>query len=181
MLLALVGGLGLAATSPQLAHAATCTTPDTLTFTASGPATAGAAYTFTVTAQCSNGHKTATGYSGTVHFTSSDGQATLPANYPFTSGNGNSKDNGSASFSATLKTVGLQSLTATDTLHSSITGKQDVAVNPATNPGGTGGTNGNGGQGTIKLEVGGQDFEVDGNANNEPKAACVNGKITFNT
>jgi len=142
------------------------------------PTTAGDAHTFTVTAEDAYGN-TDTNYTGKAHFTSSDGLATLPADHMFTSGNGN-KDNGSASFSATLKTTGSQSLTATDTLHSSITGKQVVTVNPATTTGGTGGTNGNGGQGTIKLEVGGQDFEVDGNDNNEPKAPCVNGKITFN-
>ena len=41
------------------------------------PTTAGVAHTFTVTALNSNGN-TATGYTGTVHFTSSDGQAVLP-------------------------------------------------------------------------------------------------------
>jgi len=35
-------------------------------------------------------------------------------------------------------------------------------------------------QGAVKLEVGGQDFEVDGTDNNEPKAPCVNNQITFN-
>ena len=35
-------------------------------------------------------NNTATGYVGTVHFTSSDGQAVLPANYMFTSGDAGS-------------------------------------------------------------------------------------------
>ena len=53
----------------------------------------------------------ATGYTGTVHFTSSDAQAGLPANYTFTGG-----DAGTHVFSVTLKTAGTQSITATDTV-----------------------------------------------------------------
>jgi hypothetical protein len=64
----------------------------------------------------------ATSYTGIVHFTSSDPQAVLPANYTFTSGSG--RDNGTHTFSATLKTVGTQSISATDTLKASITGTQ---------------------------------------------------------
>src|SRR5205814_772193 len=55
-----------------------------------------------------------TGYAGTVHFTSSDGQAVLPANSTLTSGAG--------TFSATLKTAGNQTITGTDTGNASITG-----------------------------------------------------------
>jgi hypothetical protein len=88
--------------------------------------TAGAAHSFTVTAQDAYGN-TATGYRGTVHFTSSDSQAVLPANYTFTS-----SDAGSHSFTATVKTAGSQSLTATDTTTGSITGSQTgITVNPA--------------------------------------------------
>jgi len=58
-----------------------------------------------------------TGYTGTVHFTSSDIQATLPADYTFTA-----SDNGSHVFSVTLATAGKQTVTATDTSTSSITG-----------------------------------------------------------
>ena len=47
--------------------------------------TAGTAQSLTVTAQDAYGN-TATGYTGTVHFTSSDGSATLPANYTFLAG-----------------------------------------------------------------------------------------------
>jgi hypothetical protein len=90
------------------------------------PTTAGGAHNFTVTARDAYGN-IATGYRGTVHFTSSDAQATLPANYTFTS-----SDNGTHTFSATLKTAGSQSLTATDTSHGSITGTQSgITVNPA--------------------------------------------------
>jgi hypothetical protein len=88
------------------------------------PTVAGVAHSFTVTAKDLGGN-TATGYTGTVHFTSSDGQAVLPANYTFIPG-----DNGVHTFSATLKTVGTQSITATDTVTSSITGTQSpITVN----------------------------------------------------
>ena len=59
----------------------------------------------------------ATGYTGTVHFTSSDRKASLPANYKFTAADG-----GVRTFNATLKTAGTQSLTATDTRAASLTG-----------------------------------------------------------
>jgi hypothetical protein len=80
--------------------------------------TAGLAHTFTVTARDAYGN-VATGYTGAVQFTSSDGQATLPADYTFTAG-----DAGTHTFSATLKTAGSQSLTATDRATATITGKQ---------------------------------------------------------
>src|ERR1700675_315665 len=61
---------------------------------ASNTATAGTAFNFTVTAlDASNAAVPA--YSGTVHFTSSDGQAGLPAD--------SSLANGAGSYSATLK------------------------------------------------------------------------------
>src|SRR5262249_45671806 len=72
------------------------------------PTTAGDVHTFTVTAVDQFGNTTP-GYTGTVHFTSSDGQAVLPADYTFVSG-----DAGVHTFSATLKTAGSQSITATD-------------------------------------------------------------------
>jgi hypothetical protein len=75
--------------------------------------TAGTAFNFTVTAlDGSNG--VVSSYAGTVHFTSSDGQAMLPANSTLTKG--------TATFSATLKTVGGQTITATDAATASITG-----------------------------------------------------------
>ena len=83
-----------------------------------GSTISGTANNFTVTAKDAAGN-TATGYTGTVHFTSTDGSATLPGNYLFLSG-----DNGTHTFSATLKTAGSQSITATDTVTSSITGTQ---------------------------------------------------------
>ena len=96
------------------------------TFTVAGfPATvaAGTAGSVTVTAVDPYGN-VATGYTGTVHFTSTDGQATLPANYTFTTGTG--KDNGVHTFTngVTLKTVGTQSITATNTVTPIITGTE---------------------------------------------------------
>ncbi len=88
--------------------------------------TAGGALTFTVTALDAFGN-TATGYTGTVHFTSSDGQAALPADYAFSAG-----DAGVHGFSVTFKTAGSQSLTATDTATASLTGTQaGIAISPA--------------------------------------------------
>ena len=85
-------------------------------------ATAGTAFNFTVTAYDRYGN-VATGYTGTIHFTSSDASAMLPANYTFTSANA-----GTHTFSATLKTGGTQTITATDTVTSSITGKGSTTV-----------------------------------------------------
>jgi hypothetical protein len=89
--------------------------------------TAGTPFNFTVTAYTSTGSVN-TGYTGTIHFTSSDPSAVLPANYTFTIGVGG--DNGSHNFGATLKTAGQQSITATDTVTSSIAGTLVVIVTP---------------------------------------------------
>jgi hypothetical protein len=87
------------------------------------PTTAGVAQTFTVTALNPDG-TVDTGYTGTVHFTSSDPQAVLPANSTLT--------NGAGTFQATLETAGTQSITATDTTTGSITGHESgITVNPA--------------------------------------------------
>ena len=85
---------------------------------------AGTAFNVTVKALDAS-NNTATSYSGTVHFTSTDNQATLPANSPLT--------NGTGTFSVTLKTVGggSQTITATDTITASITGTSNpIGVNP---------------------------------------------------
>ena len=90
------------------------------------PATAGAAGTFTVTAKNADG-TTDTAYTGTVHFTSSDGQARLPADYTFTAA-----DAGVHTFSATMKTAGTQSLAAADTVTGRIVGSAaGIVVKPA--------------------------------------------------
>jgi hypothetical protein len=90
-------------------------------------AVAGTPLTVTVTAQDRFG-QTALGYTGTVHFSSSDGQAVLPTDYAFTSA-----DAGTHAFTngVALKTAGNQSVTATDTTTSSLIGNASVLVNPA--------------------------------------------------
>ncbi len=91
------------------------------------PVTAGAAGSFTVTAQDAYGN-TVTNYSGTVHFSSGDAQAVLPADYTFTTA-----DHGVHTFDGVfLETAGVQSLTATDTALAGLTGTQfGIQVNPA--------------------------------------------------
>jgi hypothetical protein len=80
----------------------------------------------TVTAVDSSGNVDPT-YTGTVHFTSSDAQAVLPADYAFTSA-----DAGMHNFSVTFLTAGSQALTATDTVTAAVTGSQTgIIVNPA--------------------------------------------------
>ena len=78
-------------------------------------ATAGAALTFKLTALDSSGNLV-TGYTGTVHFTSTDVAAGLPADYTFTAA-----DTGSHTFSATFKTAGSQTISVTDTANPALT------------------------------------------------------------
>ncbi|MEY2482408.1 MAG: hypothetical protein QOK24_936 [Verrucomicrobiota bacterium] len=95
-------------------------------FSVSAPANAiaGTAFSFTVTA-LDQFNNTAPGYAGTVHFTSNDPNATLPADGTLT--------NGAGTFSATLRTAGNRTITATDTSNSSITGTSNtIAVSQAT-------------------------------------------------
>jgi hypothetical protein len=76
-------------------------------------ATAGTAFSFTVTALDAN-NNTAIGYAGTVQFTSTDKAAKLPVSSKLT--------NGTGTFQATLKTVGSRTITARDKATASITG-----------------------------------------------------------
>jgi len=96
-----------------------------LSVSAPAAAAAGTSFNFTVTA-LDAWSNLATGYSGTVHFTSTDGQAVLPANSTLPSG--------TATFSATLKTAGPQTITATDTVNASISGVSSsiIVSGPAT-------------------------------------------------
>jgi probable HAF family extracellular repeat protein len=88
------------------------------------PVTAGVAGSFTVTAEDAYGNSVS-GYTGTIHFTSSDPKAVLPADYTFTG-------NSSQTFSATLKTAGAQSITATDMAMAGLAGSDaGIQVNPA--------------------------------------------------
>src|SRR5205807_1778299 len=78
---------------------------------APGAATAGSAFSFTVTA-LDEFNNTATGYGGTVHFTSSDGKIGRASS--------SARGNVAGTFSATLRTAGNQTLTATDEVSSSL-------------------------------------------------------------
>jgi hypothetical protein len=86
----------------------------------------------TVAALDASGH-VVPNYTGTVRLTSSDGKATLPANYTFTAA-----DHGRHTFQVTFQTPGSQQVTATDTKTGSVTGQGSVlvkAVGPATHVG----------------------------------------------
>jgi len=82
-------------------------------------ANAGTPFNITVTALDASNRQVAT-YSGTVHFTSSDPNATLPGDQPLT--------NGTATLQVTLLSAGNQTITATDTLTASITGMSATTV-----------------------------------------------------
>src|SRR5262249_38633054 len=86
-------------------------------------ATAGDALAVTVSAVDAVG-AVAPGYSSTVHFTSSDVQAGLPADYTFTP-----DDAGSHTFTVTLKSSGLQSIGVRE-LGGTIGGGANVIVTP---------------------------------------------------
>jgi putative cell wall-binding protein len=94
-----------------------------LSATATATATAGSSFVVTVKA-LDGGGNVVTGYTGTVKLTSSDSAAVLPANSTLSSGQ--------HAFTVTLKTAGNQSVTATDTANSGITGTTSpIAVAPA--------------------------------------------------
>jgi hypothetical protein len=90
--------------------------------TSASTVTAGGSTSVTVTAYDAYGN-VATGYSGTVHLTSSYDQATLPTDYPFTAADG-----GTHTFRVTFHRLGQQSLTVSDTLDATIFGTIDVLV-----------------------------------------------------
>jgi sugar lactone lactonase YvrE len=99
-----------------------------LTVSITSPVGSGTPVNVTVTAK-DEFDNVATGYVGTVHFTSSDGAATLPSNYTFLFA-----EEGIHTFplGVTLQTAGLQSVTATDTVEGAITGTVNVTVGPST-------------------------------------------------
>ena len=89
-------------------------------------ANAGQSASLTITALDAYGNF-ARGYTGTVHFSSSDVQAGLPADYTF-----NSDDGGTHTFDLTLKTAGPQTIRATDANSPAITGiSASMAITPA--------------------------------------------------
>jgi hypothetical protein len=85
------------------------------------PVAAGSAFQFTVTA-VDDQNNPVTGYTGTIHLTSSDGRAQLPGDYTFTAADG-----GVHVFTATLITAGSQTITATDSV-AGISGTGSVTV-----------------------------------------------------
>ncbi len=87
---------------------------------ASAGAVTGNVMSFTVTAK-DPFNNTAAGYTGTVHFTSSDAAAVLPGNTTLTRGTG--------VFSVTLESTGNQTITVTDTSAATITGTSNTIVN----------------------------------------------------
>jgi Putative Ig domain/Galactose oxidase, central domain len=101
----------LTGTSSALTVSATVATQ--FSVNAPATATAGTPISFTVTARDVS-NNVVTSYSGTVHITSSDSQAALPANATLT--------NGTGTFQITLKTANGETITATDTATASITG-----------------------------------------------------------
>jgi hypothetical protein len=122
---ATVTNLDAAGSADVAADVGTVTLPPAVTLTLAGfptPATAGAAGSFTVTA-LNAASEAATGYRGTVRCTSSDPQATLPANYTFTAG-----DDGAHALTAVFATAGTQTLTCTDTTNTGLSGSETVTV-----------------------------------------------------
>ena len=97
-------------------------------FSVSSPANAvaGSPLSFTVVALDALNNEVAT-YSGTLRFTSTDGQAVLPVNSTLAGGQG--------TFSATFKTVGNQTITATDMVKTTVTGTTS-AITVAAGPSG---------------------------------------------
>lgn len=103
------------------------TPPVAALFTVSGfPATtAGVAQTFTVSVRDTIG-QIATGYTGTVYFSSSDFQAGLPFSYTFTAA-----DAGVHTFSATLRTAGTQLISVRDFSGALSGSEAGISVAPA--------------------------------------------------
>jgi hypothetical protein len=93
-------------------------------FQIAAPATAtfGTPGVFSVTALDQNDEPT-TGYTGTIHFNSTDASALLPTDMPLT--------NGTGTFNVTFNTFGPQTISATDTVSPGITGTSNpIIVSP---------------------------------------------------
>ena len=99
--------------------------PSSLALVVSGSPVAGTVLTATVNALTAGGNPDQA-YNGTVHFTSSDTHAVLPADYAFVS-----SDNGTHVFSVTLQTSGSQSVTAADTITPGLHATQAVTESAA--------------------------------------------------
>jgi hypothetical protein len=109
-------------TGTQTGIAVTAGAATHLVITAPATASLGVAISVTVTALDAYGN-IATGYVGTIHFTSNDSKAILPINYTFVAG-----DAGVHTFTVTFKSTGTESLMASDTHTGSIKGSSSVKV-----------------------------------------------------
>jgi hypothetical protein len=97
-------------------------------FSISAPATVSPKESFTITVTAYDPYgNVATGYRGTVRFSSSDKLATLPGNYTFTSADGGVHKFGNA---VKLKTSGMQTITAGNMTNPSMTGNASVQRKP---------------------------------------------------
>jgi hypothetical protein len=98
-------------------------TASRLLITGPSSVTAGSLFRITITAFDPYGN-IATGYTGTLHFSSSDSRATLPANYTFTAADAGVH----TSSGLILRKKGTQTITITDTLNPLVTGSLNVNV-----------------------------------------------------
>jgi hypothetical protein len=100
------------------------TEPERLAIGAPSSAAQGVSFSITLTPRDPFG-TTVTSFRDTVHFTSTDKAAVLPADYTFTSA-----DNGTHTFTVTLHTLGNQTISVRDTISSLINGTSGtIAVN----------------------------------------------------
>ncbi len=86
----------------------------------------GVPFSLALTVQSSTTAATLSNYTGSVHFTSSDPLAVLPADYTFVAG-----DAGSHTFQFTLNTLGNQTISVADTRSSGFTGSTTVNISTA--------------------------------------------------
>lgn len=95
-------------------------------FNVVGVQTAGTSFTITVTAKDAFGN-TIPWYTGTVHFSSNDSSAVLPADYTF-----QAQDQGIKTFTVTLKTAGTNTITVAEATNSQVNGNSgNIAVTHA--------------------------------------------------
>jgi FG-GAP-like repeat/Dockerin type I domain len=120
-----VGNAKLNATQSGITVKAGTLSKLALTALSSGSQTAGLGFFATLTATDAYGN-TVAGYTGTVHFSSSDTQAVLPSDYTFVAAN-----NGTRVFSIILQTAGSESITASDVSNSSLTSTLNESVAPS--------------------------------------------------
>jgi Galactose oxidase, central domain/Kelch motif len=113
LLLTACGGGSGGSSSPPLTTPPPARAATHLSIAAPANVAAGTAFNIMVTALDAS-NNVVTGYSGTVHFTSTDAQAVLPANSALA--------NGTTTLSAALESAGGQTITGTDTAAPSITG-----------------------------------------------------------